>query len=503
MGAYWSAFRAADPDVYLGYTTYKVVKVKDRYLGLLYYGSSTCIFAYILWNIFSQELYLKRSAPTAGYVRSSAKLAAGLPDPAYCSVTPVLEARTAFGGCLHWPAERIVFPYDGELGTLFITTRVTLTQTPPPVAPCTNYITDPNCRAPSLDEVKQTANSTTFYIANVEDVSLRLDHGVLVQFGSSLLSPESKTIPAVSMEGKMEICRGRNASLEQRLTWDSAYRANKSTTNHLDTFPLRDLLAAADCNTKDWGSLEQESTADGAQKGESLRTNGFVISSPIIYSNVRGKQQYRYSYKPERIANTDYKATESIFQPDGSILYVSRRGIRVVFEQDGSIGVFDFISLLTALVAATALLRVATLIVESLMLWVMPHRHLYKDSKFESTEDFSDIRDRQEEERAERRHRRKVARANGAKPNPDDMVSSDGESSVQSGATTERKARAGHRRLAGSPVAVSSRPATPDQAYGEEMSAVVYPKPGAEGLKRDEGAFGRAMAGHYSAENKV
>ncbi|TPX67341.1 hypothetical protein SpCBS45565_g03878 [Spizellomyces sp. 'palustris'] len=388
--------------VIVGYTTYKIVRVKDRYLGLLYYASVICIFAYIIYSIFAQELYLKKSPPVAGFVRASAKLDVNLsaPLPSYCNIAPPVSSNNLFKNCLRWTAQQIVFPYDGELKSVFLTTRVTIARTPTPSElSCTDFETA--CRPPTYGELLVQANTTvsTYYIANIENVTLQVDHGVRVHYDSSLLGLGSRAIPSKEMEGRMlKGCSGNDKDYLSHLNWDQNYRRDKNTSNHLDTFSIRDLLISANCdNTGAMIDLEGPATADGAANGETLRSSGFVVSTPILYQNrgdFRKAEEITYRYIPAQIDGTEFKVLETKYNPDGSLTYLNRHGIRLVFDQAGQIGQFDMIALLTALVAAMALLRIATLIVEVLMLWVMPHRDLYSQAKFESTEDFSDIRDR-------------------------------------------------------------------------------------------------------------
>ncbi|KAJ3156166.1 cytochrome c oxidase subunit 1 [Geranomyces michiganensis] len=405
MGAYWSKLRAQDPDQLFGYSTYKVVRVKDRYLGILYYVSTLAIFAYILSSIATQKLYLKKASPTAGFIRASARLTPNPAlTPAYCTVPPPLDVNNNFGGCLHWAAEQIAYPYDGELDTLFLTTRVTVAQTPPPSGTCSNYFTDPDCAPPAFSQLQSTQAVTTYYIANVENISIQVDHGVLLRYSSSYNSPGTVTKSSKDMDGRMaQLCNDNAKPRDPTLIWNAAYRNNGSTTNHLDTFTLGQIVGASNCAAATpVPNLDTPSGADGAKRGETLRSSGFVISAPIIYNGDNNKG-VAYSYVPAQINGTEYKVTQTIVQPDNSIVYIVRHGIRIVFVQTGEIGQFDFMTLLQALVAATALLRVASLIVETLMLWVMPHRHLYDKAKFESTADFSDIRDEQEDAKRQRK----------------------------------------------------------------------------------------------------
>ena len=71
-------------------------------------------------------------------------------------------------------------------------------------------------------------------------------------------------------------------------------------------------------------------------------------------------------------------------------------GIRVTFIQSGKFYEFDFSVLLTTLVTSLALLAVSSTLVNLLMTHVLPMKALYKDHKYEVTEDFSHWRDNKE-----------------------------------------------------------------------------------------------------------
>jgi len=74
-----------------------------------------------------------------------------------------------------------------------------------------------------------------------------------------------------------------------------------------------------------------------------------------------------------------------------------RAGPKIIFVVSGKMVRFDFQTLLIQLVSALGLLSMATIVVEMLMLYVMPLRKRYSDAKFESTVDFSDVRDGNEQ----------------------------------------------------------------------------------------------------------
>lgn len=67
-----------------------------------------------------------------------------------------------------------------------------------------------------------------------------------------------------------------------------------------------------------------------------------------------------------------------MYNSDGSVTYLDRHGIRMVFAQTGSIGIFNPIAFILNLVAALALVRVATLVVDSVMVYCLPKKDLVK-----------------------------------------------------------------------------------------------------------------------------
>ncbi|KAJ3186056.1 cytochrome c oxidase subunit 1 [Gaertneriomyces sp. JEL0708] len=423
MGLALSKLRFIDPDVLFSYTTYKVVKVRDRYLGILYYSCVACIFVYIIYSIFAQELYLKKEVPVAGYIRTNVQL--NVPGnkelPTYCSTPPPLSNNTTFGGCLSWSPSQILYPHSTPSPHLLITTRITTATTPP--LSCSP--TSPTCSVPSYTDLVASANTTltTYYIPHIEHLSIQVDHGVRVHFGTNIFGPGGQVVHGKQMKGKLLSGCG-SAETEQTVIkeWDEEYRNDPTLPTRLDTFTVSDLLHAANCNDTKMIDLDAQSHADGAKTKEPLRSSGMVISLPLVYrnrQNFKHASLIKYRYIPAMIPGSEYKILQTVTNPDGSVTYMNRHGILLSFDQAGQIGHFNLMALLTALVAATALLRVATILVETLMLWIMPLRKLYEKAKFEGTEDFSDVRERRdmEERLAWEERLRRVERMEGIESN--------------------------------------------------------------------------------------
>ncbi|KAJ3056249.1 cytochrome c oxidase subunit 1 [Rhizophlyctis rosea] len=180
-----------------------------------------------------------------------------------------------------------------------------------------------------------------------------------------------------------------NSDGKQIMAFDAAYRqSNNASRIPGDVITVQQLLDAAAVN------LDAPSEAIAVNSGEITRSAGIVITVVIDYKNRQSEHaELKYKYIPSKVRNQEFKILQNVPQSDGTILNLNRHGVKVTFVQTGSIGTFDFLTLLKNLVAAFALLSVARLVVEKSMLWILPMRHVYKEYKFESTEDFSDLRE--------------------------------------------------------------------------------------------------------------
>jgi hypothetical protein len=77
--------------------------------------------------------------------------------------------------------------------------------------------------------------------------------------------------------------------------FDSAYRKTRPYGTGLDVFTFNQLLDSSICGKP--FNLDDPSTAPGADENETLRSSGFIISSPIDYINLE-KDVITYKYIP-------------------------------------------------------------------------------------------------------------------------------------------------------------------------------------------------------------
>ncbi|KAJ1558006.1 P2X purinoceptor 2 [Nowakowskiella sp. JEL0078] len=158
---------------------------------------------------------------------------------------------------------------------------------------------------------------------------------------------------------------------------------DKTFGTRLDIIYLSEFLRASACGSNGL-EFSLNNSSDAPNANGSYRSSGLVLSVPIFYSNrLSDPTQLKYQYIPAKLDKTEYKIVQSIRNPDNTTTFYNRHGVRFVFTQTGTIGIFDFQSLLVNLVAALALTKLASMVVELMMLYILPRRNFYNDVKFD------------------------------------------------------------------------------------------------------------------------
>ncbi|KAI9599289.1 hypothetical protein BDF19DRAFT_428251 [Syncephalis fuscata] len=361
-----SKYNAIDFDDLFAYDTFKVVHVRDRRLGGLYWFFNIAIFGFVIYNIITDQKYNIKEAPVPGSIRLSLKEPVnGVTTPDYCRLTL---------GCTYLAANQIIFP-QGNDREVFITTRISRTIYTPPPGCDSGLPSRPECMY-----TRGTKNATSIsYVADVENYTLMIEH---------------------SIRGKVTDVSTRSGLLKGTLYKSSTIGDKSNVVRHFyngtgapdvdgDVVTFGELMEASRL------TLDAPSYAPGANRaaGESQRSSGAVIVVVIDYQNRIGTgNELKYSYWPSVIPGAEYKVLEVIRNPDNTVTEINRHGVKVVFQQTGTIGHFDPLTLMVNLVSAIALLKVASIIVELLMLRFLPERDMYHNRKFEHTEDFGDLR---------------------------------------------------------------------------------------------------------------
>jgi len=422
------AIKAQDLDSLLAYSTIKLVKIRDRYLGGLHYTLQLIIFLYVVvFEVFINAGYLEVEAPR-GVTRASLRRPSSLTplsEIPYCAdATNATSTTTAVKNewrrqCVYWDRHEVVYP-PVRAGSFFITTRSSeMRFKRKDDAACADAggadALGPTTPACAFEEIDYGDNERDYdvYTADVENFTLLVAHAV---YGRTT----GVTASGVCMDGYMPYPDGlppatlpgqAGAQMQQQFSryikrWprssntdvcpDAGYDEGKYNDGSWtdrgnlpgDVFTLQQLLAAGGIS-----SLDILSDVDGSI--ESVRFEGMVLAVFLDYANrLSNVDQLKYRYRVQRIEKIDVKSEQTVYlnYPNEYVVR-NRHGLLLIFIQTGSIGRFSFKALLLSVVGGLVLLKLSTTIVDLLALNCMTYRSAYYKHKYELTTDFSDVRD--------------------------------------------------------------------------------------------------------------
>ncbi|KAF8944924.1 cytochrome c oxidase subunit 1 [Haplosporangium gracile] len=381
----------------------------DRRLGGLYRLFQATILLYIASSIIYQQRYLKTENVINGAVRVTLKAPTdGIAASAYCkspiAVSPPLPG--SIPPCLYWSSNDIL--YEPGVDGALVTTRAQITQYGPfnNQTATTSQTCDVN--VPIVAGCDPHAAPTTLLlptslVADIERFTLMLEHsirgqatGLQIRSGNmeggllrdsasgevlKTFTDQGRYVPAVvtstvetkAMDGSV------TASASATATVDGSKMVHLAG----DVMTVGEFLRAAGVN------LDEISTSPSASVNETVRSSGVVVIVVIQYA-AKGwnPNKISYEYLPKAIPDQEYKVIETIRDfRGGNRVEINRHGIRIVFSQAGQLGQFSLMTLLTNLVAAVALFKVANIIVELMMLRLHPQKKIYTRAKFEHTKD--------------------------------------------------------------------------------------------------------------------
>ncbi|KAL6072949.1 Purinergic receptor [Balamuthia mandrillaris] len=393
-------------DSVLAYSTVKVVQIRDKRLGLLHYFLMALIIGYIVgYTLLYQKRYLLLEVPT-GSVRTSLQspqTAGQLPPPPsqlpYCS--PLAAASSSAqqqqqkrqsdsggggGGfpfdqypCQYWDEELVVFPVT-EATAMFIATRVTS---------ASEHLVNCSLTSPTCVYVNAQPPET-FFIANIENFTLLIDHSMFTQEVG--LQANSRELP-----GKLVNQHGHE--MKDPFPGDSIGQAGKADIIHLSL-----LLEAAGIHSLDTPSSNNATL--------SKRYDGIVLLVFITYSNTFSfnTKSVHYEYSVHEVSSTKFKSVEPILTKNITTRQTwNRHGIRLIFIQQGRLGKFDFQTLLLSLVSGLGLLAVATFIVDTCALRLMPStKKIYHRYKYLETPEYATVLEKEEKDGRPKARERKT-----------------------------------------------------------------------------------------------
>ncbi|KAI8056007.1 hypothetical protein BDF22DRAFT_673226 [Syncephalis plumigaleata] len=368
-----------DWDGIFSYNTKKMVQIRDRRLGILYFLLIIGIGIFIICDLLINERYNVYERPVPGVVRSQfVKTIHNGNTPDYCQEKD---------GCVFWDVNQIAFP-DTNNQELYISTSVKIT----------TYISNNNCSAASRtisvanpisaalprnatpaalavdlrgsDNCIYTngrSSAVNYFIGYVEDHEIAINHTVRDHvtghsYHSSHIEGSLAAHQPASDDATTLINFNGSADTETNST-----SANSSSRR----IPLSTLLKAAGVNLTD-----------------DIRTRGVVLVVYIDYSNrfnlfSGSKKGVTYTYRVEAAEEMNTDRVEIVPTSNELVTEVTRKGVRIIFRQTGSFGHFNVIALLKYLCIMLLLGAVASLLIEVVMIYILPQRYLYHARKFE------------------------------------------------------------------------------------------------------------------------
>eukprot|EP01147_Barroeca_monosierra_P003065 gene3065-5842_t len=296
--------------------------------------------------------------------------------------------------CVYWDHYLAEFPVGQDYSTA-VTSRVNITvedavNSETPSTPCQIDSFFRNC---SFEEV---GTHSAFYVANIEDFTIRIRHAVRGQ----IVHRKGSNVGDRAMRG--QLVNMKSGSVVRKWPDDNPpYPIDQSDTRGGDIVSVKELLSASNTD------IDQI-----ADTGDPIRYDGLNV---IIYVNyeMEGANNLRYTYQPRTLNSAEFKVEEVfLFENSTRRKIFNRHGVRLIFVQTGELGRFDFLELMTTIVTGLALVAIARTITNFIMLHVLKFKTLYSAHKYEVTEDFSVWRGMDKDER---KKRMKIAREVGRK----------------------------------------------------------------------------------------
>eukprot|EP00128_Syssomonas_multiformis_P006014 Colp12_sorted_trinity150504_noHs@25248 len=372
-----------DLDDLFAYNTLKVVRIRDRRLGLLHYTFLIGILIYVIGiTIIFNKRYLLLEQPVGSIRLSLLKpdngtgtgpsgvgwLPRDLQNLTYCSQTQPNSNKFKNYPCQYWDESVVLYP-KVEQSALHATSRLKMTKKT--LSNCNENVTLPTCNyAPVPGEPAPTA-----FVADIESFTVMFDHSV---YATRIKVQRN----AAAMPGTFLADDGSELTLAHPCPV-----CRFGVTGQTDVVSIADLLRSAGVD-----SLDAPGGLNGTQ---SIRYDGGVFLVVIEYSNTKSfdLNDIRYTMRVSQVANSDFKAIENVYSSfPQNATEINRHGVRLIILQTGLLGKFDFQTLLINLITGLGLITVASTIVDLVATKIMPERQDYQKAKFDVTEDFSDLR---------------------------------------------------------------------------------------------------------------
>ena len=421
-----------DFDYVFAYPSVKMVAIQDARLGVLKYLLITLIVLYVaivqLWKdggyletekvsgvarFTLQQPTVDDCSPTSSGCKNKFT---PLPALSYCDQATTLDYETGTKyPCRYYDNIGLQTIFDTSI---FVATRITERRESlvcdSPDSDSTSDLGWNTC--PHIYNLTAGTSELTYYPADAESFSVLFDASVMAT-ELDLKGESANENGLLYVESNDSLCKANPTSTNAFFDGDLTNHAPcfikpNRTSGNLDYFLLEVLMQAAG------SSLDAVSSS-----GNTYRYDGVTLVVEVEYSNIRSwsglSGAITYQYTPYLLSATSYKLYDVIWEGDPTTAggyrqnrtLLNKHGVKVDLVQSGNLAAFSFSVLLVSLTTSLTLLAVATVITDYVALYLMPDRVKYDAAKYEWTEDFSDIRDKEEKaERAAKRMYRKQTR---------------------------------------------------------------------------------------------
>jgi len=407
------------------YPTVKYVQIQDSRLVILRYFLLLIIASYVgIFELWCMGGWLD-SVPVVGVVRFS------LQQPTVDNCDPTLaECENAFvpldtlpycaqsydnNATLNSSYPGIIYPCEvyeainAQVVNENSLTIITRASTIPQKFVCPS-------KNPNTSTCPKTYENTgpeyKFYTAQTESFTILVDHAVTAskictrhqdRIGNYACSAESSSHPGRLYSKNDALCRQehtrQNAFQTYRGSKESAdapcyLNPNKTKTNQ-DFFSLEVLLQAADITLDDCSS--NASSYGGYFLNDEVNCQTYRDSGATLLLNIHwsdfspyeGLVEPHYYYSPQ-LVGTSFKQYVPYYDNHyrQSRTLLNAHGIRVAVLLGGEFNEFNVVNFMVTLTTALGLLAVATTIVDTLMLYILPEKKRYQEVKYEMTEAF-------------------------------------------------------------------------------------------------------------------
>jgi hypothetical protein len=235
-----------------------------------------------------------------------------------------------------------------------------------------------------------------FYIAQSEAFTILLEHAVTASkicehnpdhYSCSAQAKDYRGRLFIATDG--ELCKAESFKNNSYATARSATLQSSApcfiganrTVKDQDFFSLDVLLQAAGVSLDD--------CVDNGDTCTTYRESGATLLLKVVWNDFRpyrGLVEPFYYYAPQLIG-TSYKESLPFYESYRSSRVLLRaHGIKVAVLVSGNFHQFHLLSFLITLTTALGLLAVATTVVDSLMLYVLPEKERYQQVKYETVQ---------------------------------------------------------------------------------------------------------------------